>query len=78
MIVNDVTGVNIIGGKETEASNMRVFLAPTELDGGLERALGGGAPYSKYLGSKGHLVWLKIDLNATKIINVQNYKRTKN
>ena len=47
MIVNDVTGVNIIGGKETEASNMRVFLAPTELDGGLERALSHPSPHQE-------------------------------
>ena len=31
----------------------------------------------KFLGYKYHLDWLKIDLNATKIITVQVYKRTK-
>ena len=28
-------------------------------------------------GGEGHLGWLKIDLNATKVITVQDYKRTK-
>ena len=31
----------------------------------------------KFLGYIYHLDWLKIDLNATKIITVQVYKRTK-
>ena len=31
----------------------------------------------KFLGSKEHLVWLKIDLNAAEIITVQNYKHKK-
>ena len=31
----------------------------------------------KLLGSKEHLYWLKICLNAAEIINVQDYKRTK-
>ena len=32
----------------------------------------------KFLGSKEHLDWLKIDLNTVKIITVQDYKRTRN
>ena len=31
-----------------------------------------------FLGSKEHLDWLKIDLNAAEIITVQDYKCTKN
>ena len=38
----------------------------------------GRSPLRKYLGSKQHLDWLKIDLNAAEIITVQDYKRTKN
>ena len=34
-------------------------------------------PLRKFLGSKEHLVWLKIDLNMAEIITVQDYKRTK-
>ena len=40
--------------------------------------LGSGALLRKLLGSKQHLDWLKTDLNAAKIITVQDYKRTKN
>ena len=39
--------------------------------------LRGGALREKNLGSKEHLDWLKIDLNGTKIITVQDYKCTK-
>ena len=35
-------------------------------------------PLRKFLSSKELLDWLKIDLNATKIITVQDYKRRKN
>ena len=38
----------------------------------MELRVGGGS------GSKDHLDWLKIDLNAAEIITVQDYKRTKN
>ena len=31
----------------------------------------------KFLGSKEHLDWLKIDLNTVKIITVQDYKHKK-
>ena len=42
------------------------------------RGFRGQSPLSKVLGSKKHLDWLKIDLNAAEIITVQDYKRTKN
>ena len=38
----------------------------------------GQSPLRKILGSKEHLGWLKIDLNAAEIITAQYYKRTKN
>ena len=31
----------------------------------------------RFLGSKEHLDWLKIDLNTTKIIAIQDYKHKK-
>ena len=33
---------------------------------------------NKFSGTKERLDWLKIDLNAVKIITAQDYKRTKN
>ena len=36
------------------------------------------SPLRKILGFKGHIDWLKIDLNTAKIIVVQDYKPTKN
>ena len=35
-------------------------------------------PLRKFLGYKDHLDWLKIDLNVSKIVNIQDYKCTKN
>ena len=35
-------------------------------------------PLRKFLGAKEHLNWVKIDLNATKIITIQDYKHTQN
>ena len=35
-------------------------------------------PLRKFLGSKDHLNWLKIYLNAAEIITIQNYKHTQN
>ena len=37
----------------------------------------GWSTLRKSLGSKEHLDWLKIDLNATEIITVQDYKHKK-
>ena len=39
---------------------------------------GGGEKTNKFSGTKERLDWLKIDLNAAKIITVQDYKCTKN
>ena len=41
-------------------------------------ALVGERKPNKFSGTKERLDWLKIDLNAAKMITVQNYKRTKN
>ena len=35
-------------------------------------------PLRKFLGSKEHLNWLKIDLNAAEIITIQDYKHAQN
>ena len=44
----------------------------------LSREFRGWSPIRKFLGSKEHLDWLKIDLNTAKIRAVQGYMRTKN
>ena len=41
-------------------------------------ALVGERTPNKFSGTKERLDWLKIDLNASKIITVQGYKRIKN
>ena len=74
-----ILGVNIIGGKASETSNMRALQAPTEWTAPSPKGRGVRRRSSlNFLGSKEHLDWLKIDLNKAKIITVQNYKRTKN
>ena len=35
-------------------------------------------PLKKFVGSKEHLNWLKIDLNAAKIITIQDHKHVQN
>ena len=71
--------VNIISGKASIAS---VNGAQGSGGGGVcSESLSGDFrglhPLRKFLGAKEHLDRLKIDLNATKIITVQNYKCTK-
>ena len=73
-----IPGVNIISGKTSTAS-----VNGTGGSGG--HAV---SPYSgnfrvqstlrKFIGSKEHLDWLKIDLNPAEKITVPGYKRTKN
>ena len=60
-----IPGANIINGKASGG------LSPSAGD------LGGGA-LRKFLGPKEHLDWLKIDLNAVRIMTVQDYICTKN
>ena len=68
-----IPGANIISGK---ASVVRVNRA-----GGsetLSRAFRGWSPLRIFLGSKEHLHWLKIDLNAVEMRTIQDYIHTKN
>ena len=60
--------VYIISGKASMVSTNRA--------GGSARAP--QREFQGVLGSKEHLDWLKIDLNAAKIITVQDFKLTKN
>ena len=66
-----IPGVNIIGRK---VSVLSVNTAGGF--GGVLRPPVG--PLRKFLGSKKHLNWLKIDLNAAKIITIQDYKHAQN
>ena len=65
--------VNIISRKVSVASFYRagglgVFWEPRE-------GFRGWSTLTKFLGSKEHLDWFKIDFNATKIITVQDYNK---
>ena len=66
-----IPGVNIISGKASVASV-----------NGARRLEGASSLSSEvfriFLGSKEHLDWLNIDLNAVEIITAQDYERTKN
>ena len=44
----------------------------------LTQGFRGQSPLRKFQDSKEHLDWHKIDLNAAKIITVQDYNHTKN
>ena len=73
-----ILGVNIICRKASIAS---VNGAGGGVWGHSEppsRGFKGWSSLRKFLGSKEHLDWLKIDLNAAKIITVQDNKDTKN
>ena len=71
-----IPGANIISGKASITSNNRAGgLGCSEP---LSRGFNGQSPLKKFLGSKEHLDWLKIDLNAAKIITVHDNKCTKN
>ena len=63
--------VNIISGKASLASVNETGGSGTTLG-----FLGDRALLRKFLGSKKHLDWFKVDLNASKTI--QDYKDTKN
>ena len=68
-----IPGANIISGKASVASFNRAGMSEP-----LSRGFRGWSPLRKFLGSKEHLDWLKIDLNAVEIRTVQDYIRTKN
>ena len=71
-----IPGVNIIDGKVIVASVNEACRS-----GGVLRPQQGfrrQSPLGKFLASKWHLDWLKVDLNAAKITSVQHYNHTKN
>ena len=63
-----IPGANIIIGKACVAGGSEP----------LSRRFRGQSPLRKSLGSKEHLDWLKMDLNAFEIRTVRDYIRTKN
>ena len=65
-----IPGVNIIGRKVSIESqrNWGVW-------GCSETPAG---PLRKFLGSEEHLNWLQINLNAAKVITIQDYKQAQN
>ena len=69
-----IPGVNIISGKASvESVNWAGEVwRHSELSVGIL----GAETTKKILGSKEHPDWLKIDLNAAKLITVQEYKHT--
>ena len=67
-----IPGANIISGKASVASFNRAGRSEP-----LSRGFRGWSPLRKFLGSKEHLDWLKIDLNAVEIRTVQDYICTK-
>ena len=68
-----IPGANIISGKASVASFNRAGRSEP-----LSRGFRGWSPLRKFLVSKGHPDWLKIDLNAVEIRTVQDYLHTKN
>ena len=67
-----IPGANIISKKASVASvNRAVGSEP------LSRGFRGWSPQGKFLGSKEHLEWHKIDLNVVEIRTVQGYICTK-
>ena len=72
LIIIMIPRVVIISRKASVAS-----INVAEESVGLSGSLTGVCLLRKFLGSKEHLAWLKIDLNVTEIIPVQDYKHTK-
>ena len=72
-----IPGVNI-RGKASVASVNGARESGVVRSESLSRDFIGQNPLRKLLGSKKHSDCLKVDLNAAKIIAVQDYKRTKN
>ena len=67
-----IPGVNIVSVKASIASVNGVVVSG-ECSESLSRGFRGHSPPRTLLGSKEHLDWLKIDLNAVEIIIVQDY-----
>ena len=68
-----IPGANIISRKASVANVNRAGWSEP-----LNRGFKGWSPLKKLFGSKEHLDWLKIDLNAVEIRTVQDYICTKN
>ena len=68
-----IPGANIISGKAVVVSVNRAGGSEP-----LSRGFRGWRPLKKYLVSKEHLDWLKIDYNAVEIKTVQDYICSKN
>ena len=66
-------GANIISGKASLVSINRAGGSES-----ISQGFRGWSPLRKFLGSKEHLDWHKIDFNMVKIRTVQGYIRTKN
>ena len=72
-----IPGKNTVSGKASVASANRAR-GPEEHSEPLRGGFSMQSPLRKFLVIKEHLDWLKIDLNAAKIITVQYYKHSKN
>ena len=72
-----IPGVNTISGKASVARVNRAGRSGGH-SGPLSRGFRGKSPLRKFLGSKEHLDWLKIDLNAAEIRTVKGYIHIKN
>ena len=70
-----ILGGHISSGKASVESINEAVGGHSEF---LSRGFWGLSPLREFRGSKDHLDWLKIDLNAAKIITVPDYKCTKN
>ena len=68
-----IPGANLISRKAGVASVNRARESEP-----LGRGFRRWSPLRKFLGSKEHLDWLKIDLNVAETITVQDYKHKEN
>ena len=68
-----IPGANIISGKAGVVRVNRAGGSDT-----LSRAFRGWCSLRKFLGSKEHLDWPKIDFNAVEMRTIQDYIHTKN
>ena len=72
-----IPGVNIMRGKARVASVNGAGMSGRDSQP-LSRRFRGRSSLWKFLGSKEHLDWLKIDLNVAEIRTVQDCKHNKN
>ena len=74
--VDTIPQVNIIRRKESAVSANKAGGSGGHCEP-LSKGFKGRNPLRKFLGSKEHLDWLKIDLNVTEISTVEDYKHIK-